>query len=202
MERWITASTTIDVPFELASPIVTTATSRLLPDGRAEPSGRLITALSVETKGGAAVRHDVAVTLGAPHSAEGETWVPIEWEPIAHTALLPTFVGVLELVEAVDGVELAITGIYGVPLGVVGRFGDGLIGRRVAQQSISSLLGAMAAQLLSEVADEFAQTSWKPAPYPISLRERPVPELPSPNGSASSAQNDGRESLRSARRAP
>jgi hypothetical protein len=178
MERWVTARTATGVPFERASRVLLDDPSVLLPpDRRVDASGRAVICLSVETKGGAGVRQEVVVTLGAPCSAEGETWVPIEWEPFAHAQVLPSFSGVLELVDGFEGVDLAITGIYDVPLGVVGRFGDGLVGRRVAQQSIRSLLDGMARRLRSCIADDFVHAAWKPAPYPISLRERPVPEL-------------------------
>jgi hypothetical protein len=185
MERWVTATTATGVPFERASQILVGDPLALLPDDRrADTSRRTITSLAIETKSGVAVRQDVAVTLGAPCSAEGETWVPIEWEPVAHSQLLPSFTGVVELVDGPEGADLAITGIYDVPLGFVGRFGDGLVGRRVAQQSIRALLDGMARRLRGSVTEEVAHAGWRPAPYPIDLRERPVPEPRAVGGSA------------------
>jgi hypothetical protein len=178
MERWITARTAIAMSFERASQYLMGDPSALLRGDRAIADGSgWITALSVETRNGASVRQDVVVTLGPPCSAEGETWVPIEWQPVAHAQLLPSFTGVVELVDGPEGADLAITGIYDVPLGFVGRFGDGLVGRRIAQSSIRTLLDGMARKLRGVEADELVHASWRPAPYPISLRERPVPEL-------------------------
>ena len=181
MERWVTAKTAIGMPFEAASEVLVGDPAALLPDGhRVDPSRGPVVALSVGSHSGAAVGQDVVLSLGAPCSAEGESWVPVEWEPVAHAQVLPSFRGVVELIDGPDGTELAISGTYDVPLGVVGRFGDGLVGRRVAEQSVRTLLEGMARQLRGRVADAIGHAAWKPAPYPIDLQERPVPELPRP----------------------
>ena len=179
MERWVTAKTVIGMPFEAASSVLVSDPAALLPAGhRIHPDGGAVVTLSAGTRGGAELGQEVLLTLGAPCSAEGESWVPVEWEPVAHAQLLPSFRGVLELIEEADRTELAITGTYEIPLGVVGRFGDGLLGRRLAQQSVRTLLEGMARQLRGRVADGMAHAAWRPAPYPIDLRERPVPEPP------------------------
>jgi hypothetical protein len=149
MDRWISARTSLGVPFERASEVLLADGGSLLPPGPPSDGDRdgAIVPLSVDVRGRAIVRRDIAVTLGEPRSAEGETWLPIDWEPTSHSHLLPSFHGVVELVQGPERAELAITGTYHVPLGVVGRFGDGIVGRRIAHDSLRLFLEDMVEQL-------------------------------------------------------
>jgi hypothetical protein len=120
----------------------------------------------------AGVRHDVVVTVGATCEAEGELWVPLRWEPSGHRRVLPGFEGVLELDGDPDGdgrgpVGLRIRGTYDVPLGAVGRFGDGVAGRRVARQTLGLLVGELAERLDELVLADAAD----PADYAVDVRE-------------------------------
>ena len=96
------------------------------------------------TAGG--LHHDVIVTLDDPELGDAVS-VPVSWHPADHGRLLPSFVGALEAEASVAGTRLRITGQYSVPLGVVGQFGDGLVGRRLAQQSLQSLLEGVAVRV-------------------------------------------------------
>ncbi|HEX6421348.1 MAG TPA: hypothetical protein VFZ77_22795, partial [Acidimicrobiales bacterium] len=60
---------------------------------------------------------------------------------------------------------------YTVPLGPVGRFGDGLVGRRIARQSFESFLEDTAARLDAEVHRRSATVTWRARPYAVDVRE-------------------------------
>lgn len=138
------------------------------------------TTVEVQAESGAALRHEVAVDVGPVSRADdGVLHVPLSWHPTGHERLLPTFDG--ELVAEGDGgtrTGLALRGVYRVPLGLVGRFGDSLVGRRIARRSVSDLLGTFAGRLDAEVdrRTEARPVAYRPAPYPVDLREAPHSE--------------------------
>jgi hypothetical protein len=179
MERWVTSRTAIGTPFDGATEVLVNEPAALLPtDHRIHPCGGAVLTLSAGTGAGAEAGHDVVLRFGAPCSAEGEAWLPVEWAPTSHSHVLPSFRGVVELIDGPERTELGITGTYDVPLGVLGRFGDGLLGRRVALQSVRTLLESMANQLRARVAATEVPAGWKPAPHPIDVRDGPIPDLP------------------------
>lgn len=92
------------------------------------------------------LHHEVVVTLDEPEVGDAVA-VPVSWHPTDHARLFPSFLGALEAEASVAGTRLRIAGSYSVPLGVVGQFGDGLVGRRLAQQSLQSLLEGVAARI-------------------------------------------------------
>jgi hypothetical protein len=172
MERWISVRTRLGASFERASEVLATDVGSLLPaDG--------IASLAVEVAGRATVRQDVVVTFGDPRAAEGEAWVPIEWRPVAHQHLLPTFHGVLEVAMAdEDGeAELALTGTYEVPLGVVGHFGDGIVGRRIAQQSLRLLLEDLVGELDRRAVEGAPTEGSTPVARAVDISERAAPRF-------------------------
>lgn len=173
MDRWISARTPLVASAEQATTLLMDDSEALIPASRPGTSAAMVIDLSVAVGGGSAIRQDVEVALGAPRSAEGEAWVPISWEPTSHARMLPSFDGALGVVNDGGGrTELSITGTYHVPLGIVGRFGDGVVGRRVAQQSLRVLLQRIAQHIDERIAEQLAHAGWKPAPYPVDLRER------------------------------
>ena len=173
MDRWISARTPLAASSERATKLLSKDPRGLMPEsGGRSASPSAVVDLAVVVGGGSAIRQDVAVTLGVPRSAEGEAWVPISWEPVSHMRMLPSFEGALEVVDQDGASELSITGTYHVPLGVVGRFGDGLVGRRLAQQSIRTFLERVAQQIDQRAGEDLAHAGWRPAPYPVDLRER------------------------------
>lgn len=173
MDRWISARTPLATSAERATKMLLEDPRGLIPEaGHRSTSTAPVIDLSVVVGGGSAVRQDVEVTLGTPRSAENEAWVPISWQPLSHSRVLPSFEGALEVIDDDGSSELSITGTYHVPLGIVGRFGDGVVGRRIAQQSIKTFLERVAQHVDEVVGDELAHSGWRPAPYPVDLRER------------------------------
>ena len=177
MARTIEVSTTLQVTRELAIEVLRSQAVRVV-SGGTETIGanRVYADLSIDLHSGG-VHQAVEVALDGLREAEGEVWVPIRWHPVGRERLLPAFSGVVELREEEGRTILAINGQYDAPLGPVGRFGDAVLGRRVAQQSLSALVADMARRI-----DELAATShptegWRPAVYPVSLRDADAPLL-------------------------
>lgn len=70
-----------------------------------------------------------------------------------------------------------LRGAYDVPLGTVGHFGDVLVGRRLARRSLSTVVEDAARRLDAEVDHRMRSVPWRPAPYPIDLRESDLREV-------------------------
>ena len=116
------------------------------------------------------VHHSVEIYIG-DFATDGSFRVPLRWAAYGHRHLLPSFDGELTLSGAAPGSRLALTGTYTVPLGPLGRFGDGLAGRRLAQQSIAGFVEGIASRLDGEVDRRTQPVASPPGPHPASLRE-------------------------------
>ncbi len=81
-----------------------------------------------------------------------------------------------------DASRLTVRGIYTVPLGPVGRFGDGVIGRRLARQSLIAFVEGLAGRLDREAGRREAAVPWRPRPHLVTVQERP--SEPRPDGGA------------------
>lgn len=180
MQRAIEASTAIRAPLVRASEVLDDDPARLFshhigPEQRRarEVPTELVTAVG----SGAALQEDVVVRLGAMTRTDTSATIPLSWKPAGHERLLPDFDG--ELVVDVDpdgNTHLVVRGSYHVPLGPVGGFGDALVGRRLARRSVATLVEEMAARLDAEVDRRSETVPWRPAPYPVDLRESPGSE--------------------------
>lgn len=107
--------------------------------------------LDVDLGSGASVHQEVTVQIGAPGSTDESMLVlPMKWRASEREHLLPVFDGTLDLSEAPLGTQIRLGGTYTVPLGLLGRFGDGVLGRRLARLSIGALVERVAARLESE----------------------------------------------------
>jgi hypothetical protein len=98
--------------------------------------------------------------------------VPLHWQAWGRERLFPVFDGELRAAPVGPAATtVVVSGTYSVPLGPVGRFGDGLIGRRLARQSLTAFLEDAARRIDAEVHRRLHSVAWRPAPYPVSLRE-------------------------------
>ena len=71
---------------------------------------------------------------------------------LGHERWLPEFDGELEVtVASGEGATLRLHGFYTVPMGHIGRFGDGVIGHRLARRALTRFLDDVAARLDREV---------------------------------------------------
>lgn len=120
------------------------------------------------------VQQEVEVELELPRAEGDMVTTPISWHPVAHERMLPSFDGELVLRSCGAGrTEMSLRGAYLVPLGPIGRFGDGVAGRRIARRSITDLLDRIARNLDEEVDRRLQSIPHRPAPYPHDMREPP-----------------------------
>ena len=154
MERLIEASTTIRVAFARArevlldDPGVVFSDAYTVQDRRAK---RFRSELRVDLGVGTSVQQEVTLQVGVARSTETGIVLPLQWRPTGRARLVPVFKGELGASEARTGTELRLNGTYSVPLGVFGRFGDGVIGRQLARRSLGALVERLGWRLESEV---------------------------------------------------
>ena len=173
MDRRIDATATANVPFRHAAEFL-----RRPPLGMfgehvpgAGPPHRYRTHLSVEAPGRLEVVHEVDVEVVAVRSAPDQIEVTLRWSPTGGTALLPSFTGTLSGAPTTDArTHLSLSGSYGVPLGPVGRFGDGVVGKRLARNSLDDLLDRLARRLESLTSTARTRPSVSPTPTPPDMR--------------------------------
>jgi hypothetical protein len=95
---------------------------------------------------GATVRREVALAVGTARRDAELVSVPLCWNAEKHDDLFPSFAGTLVAEPSVGGTRLRLTGSYAVPC-LLGRFGDGVRGRRVAQHAVARWLEDVARRL-------------------------------------------------------
>jgi hypothetical protein len=174
VERSIEASTTIRARAEAAAEVLLEDPGAVFGEGvtaEERHQRRFTVELTVDLGGGATVAQQVVVRLETASRDPLGLDLPLTWEATGRGRLFPSFAGRVELREAEAGTSLALRGHYAVPLGVIGRFGDGVAGRQLARRSLAALLERMARNLDGEVARRRQAVAWRPAPYPIDLHE-------------------------------
>lgn len=146
MEREIEACTVVRVPLAHARRVLVERPDRL---GVADEAcgNRWGIDLDVELSDEVSVRQRVWLELGPPRSEDDEVVVPVFLEASAPARLFPQFAGELEASGHGDTTRLCLRGAYRVPLGFVGRFGDGMAGRRLARASVAGVVERIAEQL-------------------------------------------------------
>ena len=174
MKRDIEASTKVRAPIERAHDVIIAdpgcvVVERCSAEERRER--RFHTSLGVEVGAGGGLHQEVVIELGPVRSSDDAVAVPVHWHAAGRDRLFPTFEGELEASRDDPGSCLTLRGTYTVPLGPLGRFGDGIVGRRLARQSLSAFLEQAARRLDTEVDRRMDSVSWHPAPYPVALRE-------------------------------
>lgn len=131
---------------------------------------RFTTSLSVEVRPGATISQDVAVEVRPPHLADPVS-LPLHWSATQSEHLFPIFEGELLVRGGAQGSELSLVGAYRIPLGPVGKFGDKVLGRRLARQSLSQYLNDIAARLDHEVDRRTRAVAVAPTAYQVDFRE-------------------------------
>lgn len=105
--------------------------------------------LRVELPGMGSFTRSARVGFGPLMEEDGAAVLPVWWEDAEHPELFPTFDGGLELYPDGRGTALRLVGSYVPPLGMLGRFGDGLAGHRIVLASLSKFLADVASLLTS-----------------------------------------------------
>jgi hypothetical protein len=141
MERSIEAWTGLHAPADRAQ--------KVLHDRAKAIFGQRHVTLSVGGHVGPLVHHEVDLDVGEPFvDVDGTVSVAVSWHATGHEPLFPTFAGRLTAERDDDGRgALHLRGGYAVPLGVIGRFGDGVAGHHVVRRSIEDLLEHTARRL-------------------------------------------------------
>ena len=136
-----------------------------------EDSGELRSTLVVEAGAGPSIHQEVTVELGSLRSQGGTLALAVSCEPTAWQRLFPSFAGELEVSPQGPGTSVRLRGTYGVPLGPLGRFGDGIAGRRMARQSLSAFLEQVARRMDAEADRRTESEPWSPSRYRVAVRE-------------------------------
>lgn len=173
MERLLEVQTRIDAAVERVQELIQGDPGAVLaPPGAARPTARsFLVSLSAELTPGAGALHEVVLELGPLTIGDDQVRWPLRWRPAAHRRLLPPFEGVLRATRSGDGTTLALEGGYRPPLGVIGAFGDGVVGHRLARSTAEALLDDIAGRVQRRIGAEAATGAVRPAPYPPDLRE-------------------------------
>lgn len=128
--------------------------------------------LGVNLGAGGGIRQAVDIELGGLRVTDDGLLLPIRWQASGRARLFPVFEGRLSAApEDRATTRLEVKGIYTVPLGPVGRFGDGLVGRRLARQSLRDFMEDAADRIEREVHRRAEDVAWHPAEHPVALRE-------------------------------
>jgi hypothetical protein len=180
MERLIDGSTTIRVPLARAQEVLLDDPGAVLSETRTADDRRERTFqmdMGLDLGAGASVRQSVSVKLGIPRPIDDGLVLPLAWHATGREEWLPTFTGELAVTAARQGTRVRLSGVYTVPFGVVGRFGDGVLGRRLARRSLRALVERLAGHLESEAQAHLDSAGWRPAPRPVDLREQGPSEI-------------------------
>lgn len=173
MKREVEASTELRSPFERARDVLVADPGSVVADcvtSEERRERRVQTALAVDI-GGGGLHHSVTVEFGPLRATEDSVTLAVCWHAVGHDRLLPSFEGELEVRQDGTGSVLTLRGTYTVPLGPLGRFGDGIAGRRLARQSLRAFVERAARRLDSHVDRTLDAAPWHPDTYPVSLRE-------------------------------
>lgn len=174
MQRVIEATTTIGAVLPRVSEILVDEPATVLGDGGAIEGRRsrsFLVDVAVELGAGVSLHQTVELRLGAPRPVDGGVALPVAWHASEHERLFPIFDGELEALEDRAGTLLRLRGTYTVPLGAVGRFGDGIAGRRIARQSLTALTEQIAHRVDREVGRRLEAAPGPVARAPVTVQE-------------------------------
>lgn len=180
MERTIEVSTPLRVAFAQAGDVLFDDPGAVLSEGPTvdeRDATRFRTELSVDVDvdvdagAGAGVHQDVLLQPGIARSTETVFVVAMAWHAAGRERLFPTFRGELEVSRAGTGTRLRLSGAYTVPLGAIGRVGNGVVGWRLARRSLHALLERLAWRLESEVERRRRSAGWRLPPGPVAAPE-------------------------------
>jgi hypothetical protein len=179
MERWIEVSTTSRVAFTMARQVLQDDPGAVLSEGSATEAAtnHFLIDLGIDLGRGTSVHQQATISLGEARATATKLFLPVCWQATGREAVLPSFEGELEASKADAGTELRLVGSYAVPLGVIGRFGDGVIGRRLARQSLGALVERLAGRLEAEMARREDSVIWHEGRSPVSPNESQHSEI-------------------------
>jgi hypothetical protein len=101
-----------------------------------------IVELTIPRADGRAVHEKVQLEILAIHVGKVSARWDLTWRAVDHGRLFPVFRGSLTVWSG-GTTTLRLTGAYEPPLGLVGRFGDGVLGHRIARRAVESYVAAI-----------------------------------------------------------
>lgn len=115
---------------------------------RADERGqRLLTEVGFRVEGLRIVKK-VTITIGSPMQTAGRTFVPITWRATGVAGLFPVLEGDLEIASlGPTRTQLAFSGQYRPPLGLIGRTADRTLLSRVAEATVKDFVDRIAERL-------------------------------------------------------
>jgi hypothetical protein len=91
------------------------------------------------------VSKNVEIDVGTPVANAGKTWIPIAWRATGPTGLFPVLDADLEFASlGPELTQLALSGRYQPPLGLLGRTIDKALLSRVAEATIKDFVDRLA----------------------------------------------------------
>lgn len=176
MERTIDATTTVHAAPGRTRDVLIEDPGTVLTDSHTTEqrrSGRFQSVLTVDIGAGASLQQEVQIEVDSGHTDDDTSGfvLPVRWQATGHERLFPTFAGQLEASPDREGTRLELRGIYTVPLGMAGRFGDGVAGQRLARKSLADFLAHVAKRLDTEVVRRINAPAYHAVNYPVSLSE-------------------------------
>ena len=95
---------------------------------------------------------NVSARLGELTESQGTSQIPLDWEADKHKRLLPNVEGHLLVSPlASHESEIRYSGHYRPPLGVLGGIQDGVVGHRVVESVLTTLLSDIVDHLLEHI---------------------------------------------------
>ena len=91
------------------------------------------------------VSKNVEIDVGTPVASAGKTWIPIAWRATGPSGLFPVLDAELEFASlGTELTQLALSGRYQPPLGLLGRTIDKALLSRVAEATIKDFVDRLA----------------------------------------------------------
>ena len=114
------------------------------------------------------LHHEIVLSVGPPQDDGNRIARRLTWEATLHPDAYPVFDGELAVERDEWGAGvLSLQGVYDVPFGSLGRFGDGVAGRRIARRCVAGFLEDVARRL--DVAAEPLETHDLPTEYQVDV---------------------------------
>lgn len=177
MERNVEATAMMNAPNKAARMVLRSSPALVLGDADPDalPGERTFrTTVAAQLGPGTTMEQAVTITLGSIHSSnsEGRISASFSWDPVGFERLLPSFTGelVLDECEGAGRSRLTLSGSYRAPMGAVGRFGDSVVGHRLARRSLTLYVERLAERLEQEAIRRDFTGLATPAPYNDDLR--------------------------------
>jgi len=154
MERGLEANVRVEAEPEPVIEILSRDPAGILTGMPSPDTGTFGAEIAVDLGRGASLVHEVDVAFDRLPDDGSVGRFALSWLAHDHQGALPAFRGDLEVHPDGRGSRLHLSGHYSLPLGPVGRFGDQVLGHRIARRSVQGFLEAAGARIDAELAQK------------------------------------------------